>query len=312
MRGRKKERLKMECVNWCEISTAIAAVLGVIGGLWSARRAYCQRQEDKEIKRSEFLNDLLGRFGMLDAQELFNAADSEDAGAKWFADALTDIQKRSKVDAVLSFFAMLCYMGEMNVISDKEFSFFSDQLTMLLGNNNVKRYLLDDDGVVRAPFENLVSYAVKVGLRDYPLLEKSASNTIMTAQNDCADMSRDDKIVIIKISRLYHDGMGHKEVYEATRGHWKANFDQISQYKTVLSVANGIIRGVYSVDQWYKGGQSDGERTPEVGRVMFSGKDVTDTQLAGWVGRSIKSLFPKGAANPVRYSTRCEIISALA
>ena len=195
-------------------------------------------------------------------------------------------------------------MGERNVISDKEFSFFSDQLTLLLKNDNVKRYLLDDEGAVRAPFKSLVSYAVKLGLRDYPLLEKYAQNAAIKEM-----AKQDDKIVIIKISRVYREDMGPNEVYESTRGHWKAKFDQIRQYMTVLSVANGIIRGVYAVDQWQKDEQSNGI---EDGRVMFSGKDATDPQLTEWIGRSIKTLFPKGAANPVRYSTRREIISALA
>jgi hypothetical protein len=55
--------------------------------------------------------------------------------------------------------------------------------------------------------------------------------------------------LLVRISRLFREGMTEEELYEATRGVWKLGARR-NEVDYVLSVANGEVQEVYCVDSW--------------------------------------------------------------
>jgi hypothetical protein len=78
-------------------------------------------------------------------------------------------------------------------------------------------------------------------------------------------VDRDDiKYLIIKIRKSVIEDRG--SVYEAVRRAWKISIDNAQNYPYVLAVENGIVKGVFEVDYWYK--------SQEIGRCEFIGKNA--------------------------------------
>lgn len=99
-----------------------------------------------------------------------------------------------------------------------------------------------------------------------------------------------DKYVIIKTSAGAIQANGN--LYDATRICWRATLSKAQKYKYVLSVINGIVVEVYSVDHWYAYNDD---------RIAFEGNPATD-QMASLKGKLIPAKYRrKGLANPFLY-----------
>ena len=87
-------------------------------------------------------------------------------------------------------------------------------------------------------------------------------------------------------------------VYEATRYAWKLNVQRASTFKYVLGVIEGVVRGVYCVDEWRL--VTEGECC---GRYEFFGHVAPSEITNIFIGKHIPSRFcKKGMASPVLYS----------
>ena len=81
-----------------------------------------------------------------------------------------------------------------------------------------------------------------------------------------------------------------KARYEATRWRWKNRIPNTKKYPYVFSVTNGIVKEVYSVDEWYDAGE---------GRIAFNGKVVEETIRNKYVDHKIPEYYrKKGMASP--------------
>lgn len=98
--------------------------------------------------------------------------------------------------------------------------------------------------------------------------------------------------VVFIINRAWKRGDGPGAVYEATRGHWKIGASSRARAVQAFGVARGVIRGVYTIDDWYP--------VPE-GRWGFEGTPAK--LLQAYVGTHMRDVLRDsgpGSQNPVR------------
>ena len=106
-----------------------------------------------------------------------------------------------------------------------------------------------------------------------------------------------ERAVLIRISRLYRPTMTREELYEATRKWWVLNPDRDPDY--AFSVFGGVVKAVYRIDDWERPPRD--ERTGRLER-RWAFRGVPDASLEHrYVGLVVSELFPRGAANPIRY-----------
>ena len=105
--------------------------------------------------------------------------------------------------------------------------------------------------------------------------------------------------VLLRVSKLWSEGMTDDDVYEITRGWWHVG-PKREQAQYALAVAKGVVRGVYLVHDWRPRHYEDDGLTPiKKARWGFDGEPAEDQ--AHLIGLDVKHLFPKGAANPIKY-----------
>ena len=110
---------------------------------------------------------------------------------------------------------------------------------------------------------------------------------------EVADLSGYAGSMIIKIRQTRVDEC-YGSVYEAVRYAWKVRQGLMDNntVRYVFAAVNGIIRGVYAVDEWYP--------VPELGRLAFNGR--TAEELEQFVGKRIPDKYrQRGAASPTLY-----------
>ena len=107
------------------------------------------------------------------------------------------------------------------------------------------------------------------------------------------------KYIIIKTSegrvKYFEDSDSKIDgVYEATRSAWKLSLIKAKKYKYVLGVINGIVRGVYEVDEWMKNEIRD--------RIEFIGHPAPENIKNYFINKRIPDKYvKKGSANPALY-----------
>lgn len=97
--------------------------------------------------------------------------------------------------------------------------------------------------------------------------------------------------VLFQIHNTYKGGRGDKDIYEATRGHWRMNPDRHPAMKYAFGVDRGLVVEVFRIDEWHV----SGERT---GRWMFTGRrDAPMTRK--YAGEDVSDYFR--SRNPVTF-----------
>lgn len=106
-------------------------------------------------------------------------------------------------------------------------------------------------------------------------------------------IDRDDiKYLIIKVRKSVIDDRG--SVYEAVRRAWKVSPTNVQAYPYILAVENGIVKGVFEVEGWYK--------SQEEGRYEFVGKDAPESIKNYFNEKRIPEKYcRKGMSSPVLY-----------
>lgn len=294
--------------NGSYIATMLGVGMGFLGGLW----ALWQYRESRRVQKAGFLNDLIQRFGNADIQQVLNQIEEDetaDSSDDWISKVEKDFEFKNRVDASFRFFANVCYLMNHGIIEGAELSFFAEQLKSILVNRKVLQYLVekDDEGnyAIKDAMKEIVEYAKRNGYDGYADVIKSVDE-IETLDTDVCQRSQsevqmaDEKVVLIRVSRLYRDGMGMAELLKITQAKWRASLDVISTYKIAMAVAGGTIKGVFKVDKWRK--VEDGSN-----RVEFLGNVAEDEKLSSFRDKRINSMFPRGSANPIRYATIGEV-----
>lgn len=111
----------------------------------------------------------------------------------------------------------------------------------------------------------------------------------------------DHRLLVIKIERRW-TGLVEKygsalavpddDIYEATKGDWKLSITRAQQAECVISVARGLVRGVFVPTGWEDAGYED--------RKRMTGRD-NNSAYQSLKNRSVAHLFSRGSQNPIRY-----------
>jgi len=109
----------------------------------------------------------------------------------------------------------------------------------------------------------------------------------------------DDPVMLIRINKSYRPGMSDVELYHATRYAWRAGRRR-ERARFVCAVFEGVVLGVYEVEQWRKASPPQGQTW--IGeRWEFDGIPAKDPVRSKYLGRRVASYFPHGAQTPIRY-----------
>ena len=111
--------------------------------------------------------------------------------------------------------------------------------------------------------------------------------------------------ILIRINKAYRYDMTDDELYEATRGIWKAGVRR-EKAKYAFAVFRGSVRGVYAIGRWVPAG-STLYRTRMQNNVKFPGswefvgRKAGEAIRAKYLDRSVNQYFAQGAQNPITY-----------
>ena len=310
-----KDRMKPEW-SWCDALSAISALIMAVGGLIGGYFTYSKWGEEKALKRSECLEKLLAKFTKDKIRNFICQFSSTGGASEFFAKVYPGSKAEREIENSLMFVSQLCSMKMSNVISCEEFSLFEDSVFRILSDDDVKRYIknvLRDAGIEGkdSHYALLIKFAEKNGIdmnefEDNIPTARLGKESVQGCANGqtaesrsnglCPEVDFDRPTAIIRINQLYRDGMNDQEVYETVRGWWRLRLEVAQKVKMVIAVAHGIVRGVYYVDKWIEASDP-----AEAGRIGFIGKTADKSICDRFIGRSVRALFSRGAANPVKY-----------
>lgn len=101
--------------------------------------------------------------------------------------------------------------------------------------------------------------------------------------------------IIIKINNRVLEERNN-DFYETTRNAWKVSLKKVQNYKYCFSVLNGVVREVYSIDEWKE------DHRGNSGRYVFVGKLAPEEIRRSFINKRIPEKYRrKGMASPVLY-----------
>lgn len=107
------------------------------------------------------------------------------------------------------------------------------------------------------------------------------------------------KVVIININRQYTKVKNSENgIYKATKESWVIKKTRIDQLEYALSEYQGIIIGVFKINNWYSM-KTEGNTNNR--RWGFDGEEASDELKNIYLNKSIAHVKKKGASNPIRY-----------
>lgn len=108
------------------------------------------------------------------------------------------------------------------------------------------------------------------------------------------------KAMLINVNRSAIES----SVYEATRFAWRVNKQQAEKADFVCAVHQGIIVGVFVVDEWLEANSNNFPGREDMpGRYGYNGREAPFEIKQLYIGKRIPDKFRrKGAANPIKYS----------
>lgn len=111
--------------------------------------------------------------------------------------------------------------------------------------------------------------------------------------------------LLIRIPRLFREGMSDLALYEATRGVWRVG-ERREQARYGLAVHQGHVVEVFEIHHWQPAGTAPYETRTfapgEVdGRKEFVGAVAAEPIRSKYLGKSVAHYFSKGSQNPIAY-----------
>lgn len=119
-----------------------------------------------------------------------------------------------------------------------------------------------------------------------------------------------EKVILVRINKLYREFMTEEEMYEATRGIWRVG-PRRNEADYAFTVYQGFVKEIYKINRWYPACTLEYKTRPmlkaiqdvkQIGRWEFDGMVAENNIRDKYIGRSIKSYLPSfGGANPIIY-----------
>lgn len=108
------------------------------------------------------------------------------------------------------------------------------------------------------------------------------------------------KVIIININKKYAIAKSSNlSIYEATKESWVMSKDRFEELEYALAEFEGIIIGVYKINNWYPSKTNNNKRNYRWG---FNGDEASIEIKEIYFNKSIQHIKKKGAANPIRYN----------
>lgn len=114
----------------------------------------------------------------------------------------------------------------------------------------------------------------------------------LRARYAAAPVEIDDRVVLIRINKLFRHGMTVDELYTATRQWWVMNPQR--KPELAFAVFNGVVRAVYRIDP------NGWQRDKKTGRWQFAGNRDAEAE-AKYAWRDVRAYARQGAQNPIKY-----------
>lgn len=132
---------------------------------------------------------------------------------------------------------------------------------------------------------------------------------------DLSEADITDKVLVIKINKLYKREMSEKELYDSVRGIWRASLSHVKDIDYVFGVYDSLIVAVYRPTKWYRCKDSlDKLPRSEIvitskneNRLFFEDEhfekgEQLDKKAKFYLGKSISKLsLNQSAQNPITY-----------
>lgn len=98
-----------------------------------------------------------------------------------------------------------------------------------------------------------------------------------------------EPVIMLKIQNGWRPDMNDREIYDATRGHWKITGLVRDRTAYALGIAYGIVRGVYRVDSWFPsempgGGRCSASTSATPSRSRFGPRSSAPSRPGGSAG----------------------------
>lgn len=121
----------------------------------------------------------------------------------------------------------------------------------------------------------------------------------------------EDDCILIRITKRYYSTMSPIDLYEWTRGIWRASMSSCEKAKYALAINDGIVREVYLVAGWFHAGETIQNREgydpfeenyeQDSERVEFVGRLADDDIREKYIAKDVSNLWSNGAQNPITY-----------
>lgn len=123
----------MNNITWIDIATLVLAIVGGIFALF-------QWSNSNRIRRVEFVDQILNKLRF--EKKLVQAMYIIEYKDEWYNENFhNNSDFEPKVDALLSYLSYVCYLKNMRIIKEKEFSAFKYQLNRTCQSSSVEEYL---------------------------------------------------------------------------------------------------------------------------------------------------------------------------
>ncbi len=107
-----------------------------------------------------------------------------------------------------------------------------------------------------------------------------------------------ERVVLIRINRLYRSGMSAEEMYEVTRKWWRKGAGRNPEW--AFAVYHGIVRAVYRIDgPWYHPEPNEADDRTRTRKAFNGVRDVAMEDRYLWT--DVSAYLPKGLQTPLRY-----------
>ena len=285
-----------------ELAKAVISALTLVLACCGAVHAFVKWKRSLQQSRSVRLRIILNEFNK---NEMIQNAYSRDNDLETWTDfGLEEDSRRTVIEKTLSLISYLCYLRKKGLMDTDEFVFFQDTINRILSASCMSKFLADEykrqgENEPQSRYNHVFTYMRETGISMSPVAEPfhRLSATSNGPSSPVAVAEFTEPTMIIKINRVYREGMSPDDIRKATQEWWRITPETANKVNLILAVANGTVKGVYRRNgPWQKDETGDHD-----GRYRFDGRFADDDEVSKFKNRSVANLFPKGASNPIRY-----------
>lgn len=123
------------------------------------------------------------------------------------------------------------------------------------------------------------------------------------------DIKIDEKVILVRINKMFREGMSDEELYESTRGVWRVG-PRRNEADYAFTLYNGIVREVFFIHQWHPACTME-YKTRVIGAIKqvditnrweFEGEVAEERIRNKYIHKSVMHYLPGyGGANPIIY-----------